>query len=132
MSQLHTCSSLRLCISTLTLESWYHFHLHSYVLVSGLLWSQLPNPANFYLNFPELVLTLPRYLSDSLPSVYQKNAISWFASFSHLFFLEWLLSTVLTSDPIWTGFNHLVESMLELGIICLFSFNVFTKASFVL
>lgn len=101
LSQLHTCSSLRLCISTLTPESWHHLCLHSCVQVSGLLWSQLPSPAKFYFNFPELMLTLPQYISDFLPDVYQKNAISFFASFSLLFVLGWMLSTVLTSDPIW-------------------------------
>lgn len=57
--------------------------------------------------------------------------LGWQVLHFGFFLLGLLLSTVLSLDPIWAGFNHLAESMRELGIFLLV-FNVFAKSSFVL
>lgn len=46
--------------------------------------------------------------------------LGWQVLHFGFFLLGLLLSTVLSLDPIWAGFNHLAESMRELGIFYLF------------
>lgn len=65
------------------------------VYVKVYLKAVIVNVPCLYLNEGETTKALESYLSDSLPSVYQENAISWFASFSLSFVWGWLLSAVI-------------------------------------